>query len=368
MAQGFEPLSALVNPAAVCTATDSSWCPLIYQLTGVDWLARSAAAVVDGLLKTLLILVLAVVVRALCHRAIARVARGVGEGSAPALLRPLRERAVGRASAGRRAPSGGSVLVERRRQRAATIGSLLRSIASFVIYGTAFVLVLGEFGVDLAPIIASAGVIGVAVGFGAQNLVKDFLSGIFMMLEDQYGVGDVVDFGQASGTVESIGLRVSTVRDIEGTLWYVRNGEISRVGNFSQHFSIALVDVPLGHGADITRATEVADRAAREAVAEPPLAEDLLGEVSVLGVQSVTAEGVTLRVTVRTRPGHQDAVRRALFEAIATGFTEAGVPPPSVGGAVSRKVGVGGRPSGSGVGGGGGGGGSGGGGGAESGS
>jgi small conductance mechanosensitive channel len=90
-----------------------------------------------------------------------------------------------------------------------------------------------------------------------------------------------------------------------------------------------LVDVPLGHGADIGRATEVAEAAARDAVAEPPLADDLLGEVSVLGVQSVTAEGVTLRITVRTRPGQQAAVRRALFEAVATAFTEAGIPPPS---------------------------------------
>jgi small conductance mechanosensitive channel len=220
-------------------------------------------------------------------------------------------------------------MLERRRQRAATIGSLLRSTTSFMIYGTAFVLVLGEFGVNLAPIIASAGVIGVAVGFGAQNLVKDFLSGMFMMLEDQYGVGDVVDLGPASGTVETIGLRVTTVRDIEGTLWYVRNGAISRVGNTSQHFSIALVDVPLGHGADLTRATEVAEQAARRAVAEPPLADDLLGEVNVLGVQSVTAEGVTLRVTVTTRPGQQAAVRRALFEAIATAFTEENMPPPA---------------------------------------
>jgi small-conductance mechanosensitive channel len=319
------PPNELVGGATVCTAQDSSWCQLIYQFTGVGWLARSAGVVLDGALKTLLILVLAVVIRALCHRAIARVSRGVGEGRAPALLRPLRERAA----RGPRGSSGVATLIERRRQRAATIGSLLRSIASFVIFGTASVLVLGEFGVNLAPIIASAGVIGVAVGFGAQNLVRDFLSGIFMMLEDQYGVGDVVDFGEATGTVESIGLRVTTVREVEGTLWYVRNGAISRVGNFSQHFSIALVDVPLGHGADIGMATEVAEAAARDAVAEPPLADDLLGEVSVLGVQSVTAEGVTLRITVRTRPGQQAAVRRALFEAVATAFTEAGIPPPS---------------------------------------
>lgn len=308
----------------MCPIDGGTWCDLFLRLTGQPWLARASGAVVDPAFRTLLILLIAVIIRAICHRLIRKVAQGIGEGSAPSLLRPLRDKAA----SGLRHRAG-AMLVERRRQRAATIGSLLRSVASFAIYGTAFVLVLGEFGVNLAPIIASAGVIGVAVGFGAQNLVKDFLSGIFMMLEDQYGVGDVVDLGEATGTVETIGLRVCTVRDIEGTLWYVRNGAINRVGNFSQHFSIALVDVPLGFGADLAQATEAAERAAKEAVAEPPLADQLLGEVAVLGVQSVTAEGMTLRVTVKTRPGQQVRVRRALSEAITTAFHEAGIPPPS---------------------------------------
>lgn len=318
----------------VCPVDGGTWCEVLYHVTGQDWLARAAGSVIDPAARALLILVLAGVIRAISHRLIRRVADGVGEGKAPSVLRPLRDRAaVGLRN------RGSALLVERRRQRAATIGSLLRSIASFVILGTAFVLVLGEFGVNLAPIIASAGVIGVAVGFGAQNLVRDFLSGIFMMLEDQYGVGDVVDLGEATGTVETIGLRVCTVRDIEGTLWYVRNGAINRVGNFSQHFSIALVDVPLGYGADLTRATEVAERAARDAVSEPPLSDLLLGEVAVLGVQTVTAEGMTLRVTVKTRAGQQVRVRRALTEAVATAFHEAGLPPPAVAGPVAAVAG-----------------------------
>jgi small conductance mechanosensitive channel len=311
--------------APVCPADGGTWCELLLRFTGQAWIARAGGAVMDPAFRTLLIVAIAVLIRAICHRLIRKVANGIGEGSAPSLLRPLREKAA----SGLR-HRGGAMLVERRRQRAATIGSLLRSVASFAIYGTAFVLVLGEFGVNIAPIIASAGVIGVAVGFGAQNLVKDFLSGIFMMLEDQYGVGDVVDLGEATGTVETIGLRVCTVRDIEGTLWYVRNGAINRVGNHSQHFSIALVDVPLGYGADLQQATEVAEQAAKDAVAEPPLAEQLLGEVAVLGVQSVTAEGMTLRVTVKTRAGQQVPVRRALSEGITTAFHEAGIPPPSV--------------------------------------
>ncbi|GAA5148343.1 mechanosensitive ion channel [Pseudonocardia eucalypti] len=312
------------NPDPGCGGSQSPWCQIALDLTGQGWLSRTAGLVVDGTLKLLLIVVIAVALRAVCHRAIHQLTRGIGEGRAPSLLRPLRERTSSRPRQG-----SGSLLLARRRQRAATIGSLLRSITTFVIYGTAFVLILGGFGVNLAPIIASAGVIGVAVGFGAQNLVKDFVSGIFMMLEDQYGVGDVVDLGEATGTVESIGLRVCTVRDVEGTLWYVRNGTISRVGNFSQHFSVALVDVPIGHGANIALATETATQAAEAAVAESPMAEHLLGEVTMLGVQAVTVDGVTLRLTVRTRPGKQVVVRRAIHEAVAIAFIKAQIPPPS---------------------------------------
>src|SRR5215216_106327 len=111
-----------------------------------------------------------------------------------------------------------------------------------VVLGTAIVLILGVLGLNLAPILASAGIVGFALGFGAQNLVKDFLSGIFMMLEDQYGVGDIVDLGDASGTVEAVGLRITTVRDAHGVVWYIRNGEIIRVGNKSQGWAVVNID------------------------------------------------------------------------------------------------------------------------------
>jgi small conductance mechanosensitive channel len=314
---GSEPKCAKLDPGSLCG--------VLWRHTSQRWLATLASW--GGLTKVftiVMIVLIALVLRWLINRAITKLTRGK-PGGAPAILKPLKERA----------PSAfleaAALLSERRTQRAQTIGSVLRSITSAAIFTIAVMTILGEVGLNLAPLIASAGIAGVAIGFGAQNLVKDFLSGMFMMLEDQYGVGDVVDLGPASGTVESVGLRVTTIRDIEGTLWYVRNGTVSRVGNLSQHFSIALVDVPLGHGADITHATEVATRAAREAVAEPPLSEDLLGEVTMLGVQSVTTAGVTLRLTVTTRPGQQVGVRRAMFEAIATAFTEQGIPPPTNG-------------------------------------
>jgi small conductance mechanosensitive channel len=123
---------------------------------------------------------------------------------------------------------------DRRRERALTMGSVLKSIAGAVIMGIAVITILAELGVNIAPILTGAGIVGVALGFGAQNFVKDFLAGIFMILEDQLGVGDEVDTGHATGTVEAVGLRVTRLHDDQGTIWYVRNGEILRIGNVSQ--------------------------------------------------------------------------------------------------------------------------------------
>jgi small conductance mechanosensitive channel len=217
-------------------------------------------------------------------------------------------------------------------QRARTLGSVLRSLCSAVVGIIAVIMVLGEFGVDLAPILASAGIVGIAVGFGAQNLVKDFLSGMFMLLEDQYGVGDIVDVGQASGTVETVGLRITTLRDVNGTLWYVRNGEILRVGNKSQGFAVAVVDVPVAHGTDVAETTMTASRVAQERVEQPDLAEDVLEEVQTLGIESVTAEKLTLRLTVRVQPGRQFAVQRALNAALSDALGYTPTAPPPVGG------------------------------------
>ncbi len=125
-------------------------------------------------------------------------------------------------------------LVARQKERARTIGTVLSSTMNSVIWIVAIAMAVGEFGFNLGPIIASAGVIGVALGLGAQTIVRDVLSGIFMLVEDQYGVGDEVDVLDIQGNVEKVGLRITTIRDKNGTLWYLRNGEILKVGNRSQ--------------------------------------------------------------------------------------------------------------------------------------
>ncbi|WP_443217731.1 mechanosensitive ion channel family protein [Saccharothrix sp. CCNWYY140] len=282
----------------------------------VDWWVVNGPIIAQGALRIALTVLIAVVVRFLLRRLIDRLTRGSSEGRKPKLLKPLRERA----------PQALNGLVsERREQRAKTIGSVLKSVTTIVVFGIAFIQVLTELGMNVAPILTSAGILGVAIGFGAQNLVKDFLSGMFMMLEDQYGVGDVVDLGPATGTVESVGLRITTIRDTNGTVWYVRNGEILRVGNSSQGFAVAVVDLPLAYGANLASASEVLTTAALEAVAEESLEKDTIDKPQVLGVEKVTPEGITMRVTVKVRPGRQWAVQRALRAKLMPALEDAGI-------------------------------------------
>jgi moderate conductance mechanosensitive channel len=305
-----------------CADLEGTWCQRVYDLTNNELVSRSAEWLIVRPTKILLILVVAFLLRYLIHRAIDRLTRTTAEAGAPPLLRTLKE-----ASGAVRAAAA-PLLSERRAQRSRTIGSVLRSVTSFLVLGTAFVLILGELGVNLAPIIASAGIVGLALGFGAQNLVKDFLSGIFMVLEDQYGVGDVVDLGEASGVVEGVGLRVTTLRDAAGTVWYVRNGEVMRVGNKTQGYAVAVVDLPLAHTSDITLATEIAGRVAGEVTASEPLAQHVLSPPEVLGVETVTADAITLRLTVRVRAGQQWAVQRAMLTKIMEAFDDAGIHAP----------------------------------------
>ncbi|WP_281689834.1 mechanosensitive ion channel family protein [Pseudonocardia thermophila] len=301
-----------------CASDPGSWCEVIYRLTNSDMLARSADTIITKTAHIALTIVIALLVRYLLHRMINRIVAGATSSKVTRLASRL--------------PRNQSTPADSPRsvQRARTIGSVLRSIASAVVLIVASIMVLAEFGVNLGPILASAGIVGVAVGFGAQNLVRDFLSGVFMLLEDQYGVGDIVDLGEASGVVESVGLRVTTVRDVSGTVWYVRNGEILRVGNKSQGYAVAVVDIPVAHSADVAEATELAGRVATERIAEKDLAEKVLGEVQVLGVERIATEAVHLRLTVKVAPGQQFAVQRALNAAITDAFDDAGVPRPAV--------------------------------------
>ncbi|THA22793.1 mechanosensitive ion channel family protein [Streptomyces sp. A1277] len=221
----------------------------------------------------------------------------------------------------------GGLLVnaERRRQRSEAIGSVLRSVSSFLILGTAALMILGAFQINLAPLLASAGVAGVALGFGARNLVTDFLSGVFMILEDQYGVGDTIDAGVASGEVVEVGLRVTKLRGENGAIWYVRNGEVKRIGNLSQGWSTAGVDVQVRPAEDLERIRAVITEAAQEMAKEDPWTERLWGPVEILGLDAVLLDSMTVRVSAKTMPGQAVGVERELRWRIKTALDEAGI-------------------------------------------
>jgi small conductance mechanosensitive channel len=295
-------------------------CAKVYDLTGQSWLAVNAQALVATPARILLIVAVAAVARALVHRGIRRLTDRTATGSVPTMLRPLRAKVAQH--------EGGEQLVARRSQRAAAIGSVLRSFASFVILGIAVVLVLGQLGIDLAPIVASAGVVGVALGFGAQNLVKDFIAGIGIILEDQYGVGDVVDLGEASGTVEAVGLRITRLRDAHGVVWYARNGEILRVGNKSQGFAQVVLDLPVAHDTELERCRTVMQEVADALYAEEEWAGVLLSEPESLGAEQISAEGVVMRLQVRTTTGDRLRVARELRMRLKERFADEGIRTP----------------------------------------
>ena len=227
---------------------------------------------------------------------------------------------------------------ERHRQRTLTMGSLLRSMVTFTVALITILTVMSIFEVPLGPLLASAGVGGVALGFGAQSLVKDFLSGIFMILEDQYGVGDVIDTGEAIGTVEEVSLRVTRLRDPSGVVWYVRNGEIIRVGNKSQGWSTAVVDILVSYAENLERVIPIIKSVVHQLDEELDWKDKLLEEPQVVGVESITGTAVTIRVVAKTAAEEQYGVSREIRERVKAAFDEAGIqaPPPVPFGATPR--------------------------------
>jgi small conductance mechanosensitive channel len=322
------PISVLaqVDPASplgrACGPTPSLLCELVLEWTESERLATTADFLVAKPLKMALILAVAWVVNRLARRGIRRF---VASFEDPA----LRSRTIGRMRD--RTPaallSTGPVNM-RSGQRARTIGAVLRSLATVVVWTIAGLMVLGEFDVNLGPLIAGAGIVGVALGFGAQSLVKDFLSGMFMLIEDQFGVGDVIDCGEASGVVEGVSLRTTRLRDVEGTVWHVPNGEIRRVGNKSQEWSRALLDVEVAYDTDLARAKQVIKAVADELWRDEAFHTSIIEEPEVWGVERFGPDGVTVRLVVRTRPADQWMVLRELRQRLKVALDANGIEIP----------------------------------------
>ena len=327
-----EALLEVSRSTEVC-GTEPSWiCERVLDWTGSEGFASASVWIVDKPLTVLVILLLAIIARRIVRRAIdhmvdriasdkkhaeeSEASRTAQEGRSwdperlAAKMQQLRER------------------TERASQRAQTLGTLFKSVATTIIWAVALMMLLGEFDVNLGPLIAGAGIIGVAVGFGAQSLVRDLLTGVFMLIEDQYGVGDVVDLGDAVGTVESVGLRTTRLRDISGTVWHVPNGAIARVGNMSQLWARVPLDLDVAYDTDLDAAMDIIKRVADAVWHEQGENTTVLEEPTVVGVQAFGADAVTIRVMVKTEPSEQWATARLLRKRVKDAFDEAGIEIP----------------------------------------
>jgi small conductance mechanosensitive channel len=302
---------------AACGNKPSDVCLAVLKLTGNGDLAKTLGTVAIPI-SIAFIAIVAIIIRYLIVFTLNRAVRRTVHGSG-LLNRVIPGRA--REKLAETSPLASA----RRQQRAETIGSVLRSVTSVFVYGIAVIEILGVVGIDLAPIIAGAGIVGVAVAFGAQNLVSDFLSGVFMVLEDQYGVGDLVDVGPAIGTVEGVSLRVTRVRDLNGTLWHVRNGQIQQIGNMSQNWARSVIFVTIAYDQPIDEAETLIKQAADSVWHDEKLGRLLLDEPELSGVQEVTADSIVIRLLIKTVPGEQWGIERELRKRIKQAFDAAGI-------------------------------------------
>ena len=216
---------------------------------------------------------------------------------------------------------------ERREQRTRALGSILRSAVSIIVFGIAALVILGDLGVNLTPLLLSTTVLGVALGFGAQNLVRDYLAGILMLTGDHYGVGDTINVKDVSGTVEAMTLLTTRLRDVNGVVWHVRNGTIDTVGNESQGWSRAIIDYPVPYGEDLAHMRLLMQQAADSLYRESGWCELMLEEPEVWGAQELSSREVTMRVVVKTAPMRQWEVARELRARVKAALDAAGVAP-----------------------------------------
>jgi len=318
-----------------CGSDPGFLCELVYDSTESEVIAEFADFLVSPA-KVLLILlaawIITRIVRGLINRSIARLLASQTEKAAvpvvpesgqasPHRLEALRELALRKAERS-------AIQAERTRRRTETLGTVLSSIAALVIYTIAAFMALGEFDVNLGPLIASAGIIGIAFGFGAQSLVKDFLSGIFMLIEDQFGVGDIVDVGAASGVVEVVSLRTTQIRDVHGSLWHVPNGEILRVANKSQQWARVVLDIEVAYDTNIGHAMTVIKQCADGVWTEALPNATILEEPEIWGVESFGASAIAIRLAVKVEPGEQFATAREIRRRLKETFDAEGIEIP----------------------------------------
>ncbi len=293
-------------------------------------------------LRILFVIVVALVVRAVANRVINKITERAATATLPvasAAIRPAIRRhrapAVGRGrgssaaedTAALSAAAVAAAGTERHEQRARALGSILRSGVSIVVFGIAALTILGDLGFNLTPLLLSTTVLGVALGFGAQNLVRDYLAGILMLVEDHYGVGDTINVKDATGTVEAMTLLTTRLRDVNGVVWHIRNGTIESVGNESQGWSRAVIDYPVPYGEDLARIRALMEQAASSMFPERGWRKLMLEKPEVWGAQELSSKEVTMRIVAKTAPMRQWEVARELRARVKAALDAAGVAP-----------------------------------------
>jgi moderate conductance mechanosensitive channel len=268
--------------------------------------------------RIVFIILVALIVRGITHRVINKITERAAVTTAPA--HP--DSAVHRAGVAVRLAGS-----ERREQRARALGSILRSAVSVVVFGIAALTILGVLGFDLAPLLASTAVLGVALGFGAQNLVRDYLAGILMLVEDHYGVGDTINVQDVTGTVEAMTLLTTRLRDVNGVVWHIRNGTIEAVGNESQGWSRAVIDYPVAYSEDLARIRLLMEQAAGALYRDRAWRRLMLEKPEVWGAQELSSKEVTIRIVAKTEPMRQWEVARELRARVKSVLDTAGVEP-----------------------------------------
>jgi moderate conductance mechanosensitive channel len=353
---------------AACGTHPGTTCQIVWDVTHSTRAASFTNAFLDGPVKLGLriafVIVLALIIRAILVRIVRRITDRAAQGPV-APLRPVtrvrRWRArhhtrvtqarAGKAPASARGPGVSSpgeadvtdpagpdvvlsaaaaqpeLIEERRKQRLRALQTILTSAISVVIFTIVGLQVLSDMDIDLTPLLASASVAGVAIGFGAQSMVKDYLAGILMLLEDQYGVGDVVTIGEVTGTVEAVSLRTTRLRDVSGVVWHIPNGSFDEVGNESQGWARAVIDFPVPYSADITEVRPLLDTTATTMWHDPYWREVMLEKPEVWGIQEISTDDVTMRVVVRTAPLRQWELERELRARIKAALDAAGIKP-----------------------------------------
>ena len=301
-----------------CGENPSFFCEATWNLTHNRLLTRAADWFVAKPLLAVLIFLITVLVnrwlRKLVTKLVVRVSRR--DELAAQTLEKI----------GLGAPSALTTVDPRAAGRERTLTAVARAGVSGVVWTVGVLMILGVFNLDLGPLLAGAGIAGIAIGLGAQSLVRDCIAGFFIILEDQFGVGDETDLGQATGIVEGLTLRSTSLRSADGTFWTVPNGAIVRVGNQSKLWSKAVLDMTIWYEADVDQALAVMQQVAAEVCALPEFEQTVLDPPTVLGVERLTADGMVLRVVVRTAPGAQWKLMRVLRSALKSAFETAGLP------------------------------------------